>query len=122
MSTTAWKNSSTIGSVEMLLNSFALRLLNSTVPLMPVIKRMTSPSIMSYFSLSSTFLNNFLIISGNIHVHVGKDENNKFFLLSAPNRNGEYLAEFSLKGKFVCSNSKFQKKKGKLWIYTYPNN
>ena len=34
----------------------------------------------------------------------------------------EYLAEFSLKNKFACLNTKFQKMNGNLWANINPNN
>ena len=34
----------------------------------------------------------------------------------------EYLTDFSLENGLICLNTKFQKRKGKLWTYTYANN
>ena len=53
---------------------------------------------------------------------IGKDGNNKFCLHNLPKRNGEYLADFSLKNRLAYLNTKFPKGKDKLWAYTYPNN
>ena len=70
---------------------------------------------------------NEVIINSCMNVHIGKDENNKFCLHNTPNRNGEYLAEFSLENRLVWLNTKFQKKKGKTmdlyqlnWLKTTP--
>ena len=63
-----------------------------------------------------------LIIGGDTNAQTGEDENNKFCLHNSLNRNSEHLKEFSLKNGLTCLNIKFQKKKGKLWIYTYANN
>ena len=57
-----------------------------------------------------------------MNAQIGKDENNKFCLHNMLNRNGEYLADFSLKNKLTYLNTKFQKSEGKLWTYTDPNN
>ena len=62
---------------------------------------------------------NVLIISGDINAHIGKDENNKFGLHNLPNRNGEYLTDFSLQNSFSCLNTKFQKREGQQWTYSY---
>ena len=53
---------------------------------------------------------NFLIISGDTNVHISKDRNSKLSLYNLPNRNGEYLTEFSFKNRLVYLNIKFQKK------------
>ena len=50
-----------------------------------------------------------LIIGGAMNSLIGKDENNKFCLYNLPNRNGEYLAEFSLENRSACLNIKFLK-------------
>ena len=65
---------------------------------------------------------NVLIISRDMNTQIDKDENNKFCLHNLLNRNGEHLTEFSLENGLTCLNSKFQKRIGKLWIYTYANN
>ena len=43
----------------------------------------------------------------------GKIENNKFGLHNLPNRNGEYLSDFSIENNISCENTKFRKKGGK---------
>ena len=53
---------------------------------------------------------------------VGKYENNKFCLHNSSNKNGEHLTEFSRENGLTCLNTIFQKRKGKLWTYTYSNN
>ena len=37
-------------------------------------------------------------------------------------RNGEHLTDFTLENRLTCLNTKFQKREGKLWTYTYANN
>ena len=36
-------------------------------------------------------------------------------------RNGEYLEHFLIENGFLCINTRFQKRRGKLWTHTYPN-
>ena len=50
-----------------------------------------------------------------------KGNYNKFSLHNTINKNGEYLKDFTLENGFRCLNNKFQKRKEKLWTYTYPN-
>ena len=62
---------------------------------------------------------NVLIIGGDMNAQIGKNKNNKF---SLSNRNREHLMDFSLENGLTCLNTKFQKRKWKLWTYTYANN
>ena len=43
---------------------------------------------------------NVLIIIGDMNAQIDKDEQNKLYLHNLPNRNGEYLADFSLEKSF----------------------
>ena len=65
---------------------------------------------------------NVLIIGGDMNIQRGKNENNKFSLHNSPNRNREHLIDFTQENRFTWLNTKFQKRKGKLWMYTYANN
>ena len=65
---------------------------------------------------------NVLIISGEMNAQISKNVNNKFSLHNSSNRNKEYLIDFTLENILKCLNIKFQKRKGKLWTYTYANN
>ena len=56
-----------------------------------------------------------------MNAQIGKNEN-KFFFHDLPNRNGKHLPDFSPENSFSCQNTKFQKRKGKLWNFTNPNN
>ena len=38
------------------------------------------------------------------------------------NRNGKHLTDFMLENRLIYLNIKFQKRKGKLWTYTYTIN
>ena len=57
-----------------------------------------------------------------MNAQIGKNINNKFSLHRLSNRNGEYLMDYTLENGLTCLNTKFQKRKGKLWTYSYPNN
>ena len=57
-----------------------------------------------------------------MNAQIGKDENNKYCLHNLSNRNGEHLTKFSLENRIICLNTKFQKRKGKIWTYTHANN
>ena len=57
-----------------------------------------------------------------MNAQLGKKVNYKFSLHNSTNRNGEYLMDFTLENGLTCLNTKFQKRKGKLWTYIYPNN
>jgi len=149
VSASAWKNSvnASIGGVAMLLSPRALKSLNSIEKIQPRIMSATfngnpcmtvvscySPTNASDETDVETFYNglsslcrhtpkhNVLIIGGDMNAQIGKTENNRFSLHNTSNRNGDLLAEFSLANRLVCLNTKFQKRKGKLWTYTYPNN
>ena len=65
---------------------------------------------------------NILIIDGELNTQNGKIVNNKFSLHNSSNRNGEHLKDFRLENRLTCLNSKFQKRKRKLWTYSYSNN
>ena len=77
-------------------------------------------------SLSSFVRNilkhNVLIIGGDMNAQIGKNVNNKFNLLNSLNRNEEHLTDFTQENRLTFLNTKFQKRKGKLWTYTYTNN
>ena len=65
---------------------------------------------------------NVLVIGGDMNVQIGKNVNHKFSLHNSSNKNGEHLTKFPLENKLICLNTKFLKRKGKLWTYTYANN
>ena len=47
-----------------------------------------------------------------MNAYIGKGGNEKFCKYNSPNRNGEYLADFSLGNRLACLNTEFHKKKG----------
>ena len=59
---------------------------------------------------------------GDMNTQIGKNVNKKFSLHNSSNRNGEHLTDFMLENRLTCLNTKFQKRKGKLWTYTSTNN
>ena len=63
-----------------------------------------------------------LMIEGDMNAQMGKNVNNKFSLHNSSNRNGEHLTNFTLENTLTCLKTKFQKRKGKLWTYTYAIN
>ena len=65
---------------------------------------------------------NVFIISGDRNAQIGKNVSHKYSLYDSSNRNGEYLTYFTLENRLTCLNTKFQKRKGKLWTSTYANN
>ena len=65
---------------------------------------------------------NMLVKGGDMNVQIGKNENNKYSLHSTSNRNGQHLTDFMIENRLACLNTNHQKKKGKLWTYTYANN
>ena len=65
---------------------------------------------------------NVVIIGREINTQIDKSVNKKFILHDSSNRNREPLTGFTLENGLTCLNIKFQKRKGKLWTYTYPNN
>ena len=59
-----------------------------------------------------------LIIGEDMNAPKGKNVNNKFSLHNLSNRNREHITDFTLENRFTCLNSKFLRRKGKLWTYT----
>ena len=65
---------------------------------------------------------NVLVIGGDMNAQISKNVNDKFNLHNSSNRNEEHLTDFPLENRLTYLNNKFQKRKGKLWTYTYANN
>ena len=121
-----------IGGVGMLLNPHTIKLQNSIERIRLrmmyaifngnfciTIISCYSPTYVSYEKDITTFYNelsslvshnpkhNVLIINEDMNAHMGKD-GNKFYLCNWPNRNGKYLAVFSLENKLSCLNTKLK--------------
>ena len=65
---------------------------------------------------------NLLVIGGDMNAQIGKNGNNKYSLYNMSNRNGQHLTDFMIENRLTCLNTNYQKRKGKLWTYTYANN
>ena len=63
-----------------------------------------------------------LVIGGDMNAQIGKNGNNKYSLYNMSNRNGWHLTYFMIENRLTCLNTNYQKRKGKLWTYTYANN
>ena len=145
----AWKNSvnAAIGGVGLLIGPRALKTLNSVKKIQPRMMAATfngnpratiiscySPTNVSeetelvtfYDELSSLVRSipkhNMLVIGGDMNAQIGKNGNNKYSLHNTSNRNGQHLADFMIENRLAGLNTNYQKRKGKLWTYTYANN
>ena len=65
---------------------------------------------------------NVLVIGGDMNAQIGKNGNNKYSLHNTSNRNGQYQTDFRIENRLTYLNTNYQKRKGKLWTYTYVNN
>ena len=145
----AWTNSfnAPVGKVGMLIGPRALKTLNSIERIQPRMMAATfngnprativscySPTNVSeetelvafYDELSSLVgsipKHNVLVIGGDMNAQIGKNGNNKYSRHNMSNRNGQHLTDFMIENRLTCLNTNYQKKKGKLWTYTYANN
>ena len=57
-----------------------------------------------------------------MNAQIWKNGNHKFSLHNSSNRNGQYQIDFAIENRLTCLNNNFQKRKEKLWTYTYENN
>ena len=65
---------------------------------------------------------NVLVMGGDMNAQIGKNGNHKYSLHNSSNKNGQHLSDFTIENRLTCFNTNFQKREGKLWIYTYTNN
>ena len=65
---------------------------------------------------------NVLVTGGDMNAQIGKNGNSKYSLQNTSNRNGQHLTDFMIENTLSCPNTYYQKRKGKLWTYTYMNN
>ena len=88
---------------------------------MSVEKLAPSLSIMSYHHLFIASWNT--TFSSLVETWTPKlvKTNYRFSLHNLSNINGEFLTDFTLENRLTCLNTKFQKREGNLWIYTYAN-
>ena len=145
----AWKNSvnAAVGGVGLLIGPRALKTLNSVEKILPRMMAATfngnpratiiscySPTNVSeetelvtfYDELSSLVRcipkHKMLVIGGDMNAQIGKNGKNKYSLHNTSNRNGQHLTDFMIENRLACLNTNYQKRKGKLWTYTYANN
>ena len=69
-----------------------------------------------YFLVRHIHNHNVLIIGEDINAKIGKDGNNKFFLHKSPNRNGEFLTEFSLENSLHVGHDVGHSLCGCVWV------
>ena len=146
VSASASKNSinTAIDDVGMHLSSHTLKSLNSIKKIQPriMVATFNGTMIISCYCLTNTsdetdldtfynelsFLvrsipkNNVFIIRGDMNAQIGKNINNNFSLYKSSNTNEEHLTDFILENRLTRLNTKFQKRKRKLWTYIYTNN
>ena len=65
---------------------------------------------------------NVLIIGGDMNAQIGKNKKGTFSSHDSTKGNGEQLMNFTQENELPSLDTKFQKRKGKLWTKTYPNN
>ena len=144
----SWKNSSnsTIGGVGMLLSSHTLKSLLNIEKISPRIVVATfngnpQTTIISCYSPTNVseeqdvlhFYNelaslvravprhNMLIIAGDMNAQLGRNQHHKHAFHAETDRNGKHFNHFLTENNLYCLNTRFQKKRGKLWTHTYPN-
>ena len=57
-----------------------------------------------------------------MNAQIRKNGNNKYSLHNTSNWKGQHLTDFMIENRLTCLNTNYQKRKGKLWTYTYANN
>ena len=72
--------------------------------------------------VSSIPKHNVLVIGGDMNAQIWKNGNNKYSLHNTSNWNRQHLTDFMIENGLICLNTNYQKRKGKLWTYTYANN
>ena len=83
--------------------------------------------LIAFYNELSSFVHsipkhNVLVIGREMNVQIGKNVNHKYSLHNSSNRNEEHLTDFTLENRLTCLNTKFKKRYGKLWTYSYANN
>ena len=69
--------------------------------------------------IRSVTKHNVLIVGEELNAQIGQSAHHKFTYTS--NRNGEDLEHFLIENGLLCINTRFQKRREKLWTDTYPN-
>ena len=145
----AQKNSvnTMIGGVRILIGPRSLKSLNSIERMQPrmieatfngnpratIISRYSPTNVseetklITFYDEFSTLVrsipkHNVLVIGGDMNAQIGKNGNHKFRLCNLSNRKGQHLTDIPIENRLTCLNTSFQKREGKLWTDTYPNN
>ena len=145
----AWKNSvnATEGGVGILIGPKALKSLYSIKRIQPSMMVATfngnpratiiscfSPTnvseeteLIAFYDVQSSLVrcipkHNVLVIGGDMNPQIGKNGKQKYSQHNSSNRNGQHLTDFMIENRLTCLNTNLQKRKGKLWTYTYANN
>ena len=148
ITSSAWKNSTnaSIGGIGMLLSPMAQKALNNIETISPRILVASfngnpkttviccySPTNVSevneeeefYDKLSSLTRqvprHDVTIIAGDFNAKIGQNDGFFHSFHKTSNRNGKMFGDFLKENKMLCLNTKFQKKLGKRWTFTYPN-
>ena len=149
ITSSAWKNTvnATIGGVGLLISPFAMKSLNSIENILPRMMIATfngnpvttviscySPTnvsdeeqVLTFYEQLSGLVrdipkHNVLIIGGDFNAQIGNlNPINKTNYHDVTNRNGNLLQEFAVENELYIANINFQKRKGKLWTFQYPN-
>ena len=143
-----WKNSSnsSIGGVGLLLSPTAKASLISIEKISPRIIIATfsgnpkstliscySPTNVSEESEVSEFYDelsslvravpkhSFMVIGGDFNAQLGTSAEIQHTYHTQNNRNGDYFEQFLIQNNLSCLNTRFQKKDGKKWSFSYPN-
>ena len=61
------------------------------------------------------------MVAGDFNAKLGQIDGYRHSFHVNTNRNGKLFHDFMNENKLVCLNTKFQKKTGKKWTFTYPN-
>ena len=64
---------------------------------------------------------NVQIIGGDFNAQLRHSHYHKHTFNKETNRNGIRLEQFLIENDLYCLNTRFQKRKGKLWTHVYPN-
>lgn len=148
ITSSAWKNTqnSTIGGIGILLSPYAMKSLNSIETITNRIMIATfngnpkttviscySPTnasdeadVNDFYQQLSSLINsipkhNLKMICGDMNAKVGTQNSKILSFNRKSNRNGKLLLDMIEECELVLLNTKFQKRIGKLWTFTYPN-
>lgn len=64
---------------------------------------------------------NILIVGGDFNAKLGQETGYLHSFHKCSNRNGLLLHEYIVESRLICLNAKYQKRQGKKWTFSYPN-